>query len=543
VVNAGTGSLSLTSSGLLTVDAAVTAGTNVALQGAGIALAAGVTGGLAGGDTVSLAATTGPISQSAGVITGATLIATSTGGTTLDDTNQVADLGASTNTGAGGFALVDGQPLTVTGVLTDTGTGQTVALTTKTGGITLGTSINAGNDTLDLVSAGSIVQTSGSIDVATLTGSAATSASLAQVTNLVGTLAAFTTTAGLTLTDNEALTVSGPVADSGIAQTVALTTRSGDITLTGAIDAPFDTLNLISAGSVNQTGGSIDVAILTGSVVNSATLMQVTNKVGTLATFLAGSSVGDSFALTDSTALTMTGTISAPLIIINTGTNALSMAAGTVIDTGGTTAPNHLTIARGELPVTPPTDGAYFTSGNFTQSGATQVNLLGGGPNSVLSLTAENGGNISFDPSAGLNGPTTWLVLNLAAAGSHVTGNVNVNQLTVVLPANVGNNTSPFSVALTGSVDGQHGQIAASDGSVIPTRGITLRINNCPIGSVNCVLLSGALVPVTNPLQNLTLGILVAPDDEGDLLLPLVSDEDFLSCLLRSNGSDPNDCN
>jgi hypothetical protein len=57
------------------------------------------------------------------------------------------------------------------------------------------------------------------------------------------------------------------------------------------------------------------------------------------------------------------------------------------------------------------------------------------------------------------------------------------------------------------------------------------------------VLLSGALVPVTNPLQNLTLGILVAPDDEGDLLLPLVSDEDFLSCLLRSNGSDPNDCN
>ena len=72
---------------------------------------------------------------------------------------------------------------------------------------------------------------------------------------------------------------------------------------------------------------------------------------------------------------------------------------------------------------------------------------------------------------------------------------------------------------------------------MVPAKGATIRFNNCPIGTVGCVLLAGVPLPVGNPIQFLTLGILVPPNDEGDLLLPLVSDEDFLACLLRK------DCN
>jgi hypothetical protein len=115
---------------------------------------------------------------------------------------------------------------------------------------------------------------------------------------------------------------------------------------------------------------------------------------------------------------------------------------------------------------------------------------------------------------------------------------VTLKSLTVKLPAD--SNPSQFSVALVGTLNGVNGQEAAGEAGVIPTKGATIRFNDCPIGTVGCVLLSGALVPVGNPLQYLTLGILVAPNDEGDLLLPLVSDEDFLSCLLRT---DRKDCN
>src|SRR5208282_5884295 len=132
----------------------------------------------------------------------------------------------------------------------------------------------------------------------------------------------------------------------------------------------------------------------------------------------------------------------------------------------------------------------------------------------------------------------TWLVLSLAAPGSNVTGNVNVNQLTLVLPLN--SNPANFTVSLTGTVNGISGKDAAAQSGVIPVHGATLQFNNCPIGTVGCVVLSGALIPVGNPIQFLSLGMLVNPNDESDLLLPLVSDEDYLACLLRT---DRTDCN
>jgi hypothetical protein len=260
-------------------------------------------------------------------------------------------------------------------------------------------------------------------------------------------------------------------------------------------------------------------------------LLQPGNLIGTLSTFKAGTS----FELADSEGLTLTGVLTAPLIFIDMPGDPLTMAAGAVLITGGTPPPNQLAITAGQVPPIPPPAngvGAYFKSGTFTQLGTDSVTPIGGGANSILFVDVTNGQNISF---AGLTGPTTWLILGLDARGSKVTGKVDVKSLTVTLPPN--SVPSDFSVTLTGTVNGVSGQEAAQEAGVIPTKGATLQFNNCPIGTVGCVVLSGVPVPVGNPLQYLTLGIMVAPNDEDDLLLPLVSDEDYLSCLLRQ------DCN
>src|SRR5208282_2820364 len=173
-------------------------------------------------------------------------------------TNLVGALGAFTSTA--GFALTDNEALLVNGAVSDTGAASTLVLTTKTGGLTLAGNVSATN-VLDLVSAGSIGQTGGSISAGSLTGSAATSASLTQATNLVGALGAFTSTAGFALTDNEALLVNGAVSDTGAASTLVLTTKTGGLTLAGNVSAT-NVLDLVSAGSISQTGGSISAGSL-----------------------------------------------------------------------------------------------------------------------------------------------------------------------------------------------------------------------------------------------------------------------------------------
>src|SRR6202012_110906 len=85
----------------------------------GIALDANLTGG-----TVTLTSS-GTISQDSttSVITATELTGSSASGTTLGGANLIGTLGAFTNTGAGGFTLVDAEALDVPGVV-DAGSGQ-----------------------------------------------------------------------------------------------------------------------------------------------------------------------------------------------------------------------------------------------------------------------------------------------------------------------------------------------------------------------------------------------------------------------------------
>src|SRR5208283_4959212 len=135
-------------------------------------------------------------------------------------------------------------------------------------------------------------------------------------------------------------------------------------------------------------------------------------------------------------AMTLSGTLTAPLIVINTQAFPLTMAAGTTLVTGGTAPPNQLTVALGQVPTNSPASGgvgAYFSSGTFAQLGTATVTPIAGGADSILFVNVRNGDNVTF---AGLTGPTTWLIVGLDAAGSKVIGSLAVKSLTVELPAN-----------------------------------------------------------------------------------------------------------
>ncbi|MDB5481350.1 MAG: hypothetical protein JWO83_2403, partial [Caulobacteraceae bacterium] len=269
------GTLTLQGASGLTVGAttATLGGTSFATTGGSISLQGPVN---AAGQTVALTSA-GTIDQTAsGIITAFTVTGSSVGGATLTQANQFANIGAFTNTGVGNLSIADANAtgLTVTGAV-DAGAGNTLTLTTTTNGapLTLAANLTAAGGTVDLVAAGALTQTGGVITSSTLTGSTGAAAILTDA-NLFDTLAGFTNTGagGVFITDAQAtgLTVTGAVATGGVILT--LTTTSGPLILAADLTEAGGTVDLVSAGALNQTAGIITTAALTGSSAGGASL-------------------------------------------------------------------------------------------------------------------------------------------------------------------------------------------------------------------------------------------------------------------------------
>jgi len=80
---------------------------------------------------------------------------------------------------------------------------------------------------------------------------------------------------------------------------------------------------------------------------------------------------------------------------------------------------------------------------------------------------------------------------------------------------------------LFGSIGGVNGQAAANKAGIQPQPDANYRVNACPITSVNCVLLPVTTVPLTNPLNDLSIFPDRPSQDDTDVQLPNVSDEDY----------------
>ncbi len=499
---------------------------------------------VAGGTLAAPAITataTGPITLAAGAVLGqpgaAIDLTTSAGGVAEAAGATITAASLASSFGIAGNASFLGAANAVATLADMTASG-TLAITDATA-LALAGTIAA--PLLLLATPGGVTEASGAALVLRTLGSTGTiggSVLLQSAANAIGTLGGFAAAGTLALTDGIALTVTGPVSAADVALTApsldvtGALAASAELTLTAptialaagaAVSAP--SVTLADGGVSEDTAAVLAAQTLTslGSIAGAVTLVGTANAVSQLANFVDA----ESLTLTDNTALTLAGIIAAPRIVIDTEGHALTLASGATIDTGGQAAPTGTSFTDAVLPTaTSGGAGAYFTVGSLNQIGSSDVAALGGS-NSVLRIDAINGGSISFDPNFGLNGQSTWLILGLTTGaggqGSRATGNVFLKALTVVYPAGGGG----VSADLFGTINQIGGQAAAGSGDITPQPDTTVRLNNCALHSVDCVLLPVQAIPVASPLENFYLGTAFNQSDDDDLLLPIVSDNDY----------------
>ena len=424
-----TGSLATTASGTITLTASNPTGA-IALAGTLDATATGIVDLTAGANvTQSAGSLTAGTLRSTGGIGG--LLALDQAGNAIGNVAALAVTGAASITDsvalniAGPFSAAD---ITVTGnaastAISVTGSASatnTITLATgATGGIALTGTVKAA--TVDLsAGTGGITQSAGSITAATLQSSGGSQGAvvLDQAANAIATLGSFAVTgAGLLLRDGIALDITGTVSASSItvrdsaasltvsgslstagAVLLAATDKAGGIVLSGSVNAGVLDLSA-GTGGIAQTAGSLTAGTLqsTSGSTGVVVLGEVANSVTTLGTFTV---TGAAFTLIDSTAITVTGPLSAANVTLRN-----SAASAKAIDvTGGitTAAGGTLTLAAtngaGGLALSGTLDaGATGTvdlsalAGGISQTagGITAANLRSsGGSTGAVALTA-----------------------------------------------------------------------------------------------------------------------------------------------------------
>ena len=385
-------SAAITDAGALTIPSAINAGA-VGLTANSIGISGSVIG-----STVNLSATTGSLSETgtliAGILTGSAATTAS-----LTGTNQISELG---NFSAGSFVLNDGVNLTVTGLLA----AATSAVINDAGALTIPGAINTGaagltansidipgsvsGSTVNLSATTGSLSETGTLIAGTLTGGAATTASLTG-TNQIAGLGNFSA-GSFVLNDGVNLTVTGLLA----AATSAIINDAGALTIPGAINTGAagltansigipgsvigSTVNLsATTGALSETGTLI-AGILTGSAATTASLTG-TNQISELGNFSAGS-----FALTDGVNLTVTGLLAAATSAVINDAGALTIAGAINTGAAGLTA-NSIGIPGS---VSGSTVNLSATTGALSETGTLIAGTLTGGAATTASLTGTN---------------------------------------------------------------------------------------------------------------------------------------------------------
>jgi filamentous hemagglutinin family protein len=442
------GGVTITDGSALTVTGPVNGGTGLYLNTNGSLTLAGVLNTTGTADLIA----SGAITQVSGSLAAATLLASSASGAVsfTSPTNAVGTLSTSSATS---LTLVDGTSLTVSGFIDAPVTNLSV-----TGPLTFSGALYAGTS-LTLASTGAITETAGSsLQTALLQGNAA-SASL-QTTNYVTTLGSFSTQSGFVLATGS-LTVAGPVSDltmvaittrgsltlSGniTAPTVALTATSvsdgttiyerGDLLQTSGIVSAANTLSLVAAGLISQTGGALSAGTLTGSASLTVSATGTANLIGTLGSF---SSAGG-FALTNGASLIVAGPVTdTASITLATTTGGLNFAgvvnaptialasAGAITQTSGSLTATLLTGSGAGVALSSATNaittlGGFASSGNFTLADTGTLTVAGTvsvATGATLTLANDTP---AFAAAALLSAPGGTVVLEPLTSGDAIT--------------------------------------------------------------------------------------------------------------------------
>jgi filamentous hemagglutinin family protein len=569
LVNGGS-AVTITDAVQVSVTGTITA-TAVSLTSPSIAISGLLTDGGAG--TVSLIANGGGITETGTLIAG-TLSGSSSGATSLTGATATANqITALTNFAAANFILNNGHNLGITGTLssasgpiaiTEAGTLIVLGLISGQSGVTI---IDSG----PMVVSGSIVSPAGTIGISdngaltiggglngqtgvtiVETGPMAVSGGIVTLGGTIGINDTGTMTVpgvingqnGVTIVNSGGMTVAGNILSPGgtigvndtgalsvpgqingqsgvtIADTGAMTV-AGTIISAGSVSIS-DTGTMTVTGTINGASGVTQSAsgdmILSGLFRSGSGAVSLTD-IGALTLSSSNAIIAASITIADHNTMQLGGLLEAPRIVVDNGTGSATILANTTIETAGSARPTGA-IAFNNLPVsTNPTDqGFYMTTGALVQSGDLTITAIT--PGNPSTARFDTSGTIAFaNAPDGVLAPNSWLILALAS-GAKSSGNVDVLHLDAVFPPG-----ASASTALTGQVNGLNGNAAAGAADIAPGTNATFQINGCPIGSINCVLLTTQGIPTASPLNNFVIGSIFNPTDEDDLLLPLVSDE------------------
>jgi fibronectin-binding autotransporter adhesin len=474
-VNAGSGNLTLTTTGTgnLTLDKAITAGGTVDLvsggtisqQVTGIITAATLAGSAADNTTLNKAneigtlgtftdlggnfdltddqnltitgtvkvgthevtlTDTGTLAESgAGQLVGRALTGSSAGGTALNGANALSNLNAFTNTGAGGFALTDGVGLTVAGAVKAGSGNLTLTTTGGTGKIAIKQTITSGA-TVDLVSAGEILQSSaGIITASALEGSSGGNTTLTAA-NQIGSLGAFTNTGGnFALTDDQ------------------------NLAITGTLDAGTHKATLKDTGTLGESGaGLIEAGILRGTSTGGATLNGA-NAIADLDGFVNTGAGG--FALTDGSTLTLDGAVGAGTgnLVLTTTLTGDNIDIEKALTAGGSVD----LISDGKIAQTAT---GIITAGTLTGSAAGTVTLNSANAITNLGSFTDTSGNFALTDHQSLT----------------IDGTVNVGSGNLTLQ------TTSGSLIVSAALDGHALTLGSTTGEVEGTGAITAALLN-----------------------------------------------------------------
>ncbi|MDE2335628.1 MAG: hypothetical protein KGK10_13940 [Rhodospirillales bacterium] len=326
-VTAG-GGLSLAVTGALAIGGVAQAG-SVWLQAAGITLPGGT---LAAGGAMTLDPLGSGVAEGTGGILSASTLTLPFGptgpvllgnGNTIGLLGKVAAAGSTVDVAVGSSTLVVAGPVqAATVTLADTAPGQALSLS---GLVDVG-------GTLDLASAGAIVQAGGTLIAPTLVGAAAGSVTLGEG-NTIGALGTFAVTGGnFALVDSQPLVVDGPLSASGITLDAR---NAGGLSLAGPVDAGAGgVLDVSSLGAVNENGGTVRAGVVqSASGVASLSLALAGNSIAALGQLASGGGVdvlsGQSLAVVGSVSGTRLA-LSAPIISVSgaaAGTSLVSLDA------------------------------------------------------------------------------------------------------------------------------------------------------------------------------------------------------------------------
>jgi filamentous hemagglutinin family protein len=479
--NTTAGDVSLTNAGALTITGISQAGGGgVTVSNAGGITVAGTVS--AGAGSLVLGDSTGPLALGASNLSGT--------GVTLQAVG-VTQSAASTVDAASGDLLVagGGGAIDMAGALTTTSSSLTAvtvqnastvalpAITTGSGGTT---TIGAGDITGAVTQSGSTA-----ISTGTLTGDTQGTVSLGNAT--IPTVAAFTS-AGFTLNDNDA------------------------VSITGAVAGGAGGVNLTSSGAIQENGGQIST---TGALTTNTAGGETLNGSNAVSTFTATDATNGAVNLTNGAALTITGlsqsgggavsvTNSAPITLAsaNSATGGLTLnSTGDV--TLGSAAADSLSVSGGALSVT--SGGAIVEQGGSSVfASSTQFDLTSASGGDLVLKNAAAMGSMSFTG----NGANLDLELTTQQqVTSTLTGStrpwtsvvITINSGPVTLPAftvggltngelNRAGGTDSLSVSDANGAIGQSGAVTVTSGTSSFDAGadaVTLNLGNAFAGNVN----------------------------------------------------------